>query len=205
MRRVVLALLVALFLGLFTCTYTPVPNWLARPLVVEAPLEAAEAIVVLGGGTAPDDSAGESSLRRVVYGLRLYRRGLAPLVVLSGGDASGKGRLGEAEAMAAVAVALGFPSDILVLETSSVRTAENAARVAEMLRPRGIRRILLVTTPLHSRRSVLAFQRRGFEVLPAPTDGAQHLAENPLGRLLLTRQVTYEAAALLLYWYKGWI
>jgi len=204
-RRIVTALLAAFLLGFFTCTYTPVPNWLARPLVVEAALEAAQAIVVLGGGTTPDNSAGDSSLRRVVYGLRLYRRGLAPLVVLSGGDASRTGRLGEAEAMAAVAAELGFPPDILVLEMSSMRTAENAARAAEMLRPRGIRRILLVTTPLHTRRSVLAFQRHGFEVLPAPTDGGQHLVGNALGRLFLAHQVTYEAAALLLYWFKGWI
>lgn len=198
-------LLAVLLLAAATFAYTPVPNWLARLLVVEAPLESAQAIVVLGGGTAPDNSAGDSSLRRVVHALRLYRRGLAPLVVLSGGDASRKGRLGEAQAMAAVAVELGFPADVLVLETESMRTAEHAAYLAELLRRRGIRRILLVTTPVHSRRSVLVFQRRGFEVLPAPTDGGQHLAESALGRLFLTHQVAYEAAALAFYRLKGWI
>ncbi|MFQ5899408.1 MAG: YdcF family protein [Candidatus Methylomirabilia bacterium] len=198
-------LLGALFLGSVALAYTPLPNWLARPLVLETALAPAQAIVVLGGGTAPDSATTNSSLRRVVYALRLYRRGLAPRVVLSGGDASGKGRLAEARAMATVAQELGFPSDIIVLETRSRRTAEHAARLAELLLPRGIRRILLVTTPLHTRRSVLVFLRRGFEVLPAPTDGGQHLARKPLDRLLLTREVLYEAAALVLYRLRGWI
>ncbi|MFQ5828483.1 MAG: YdcF family protein [Candidatus Methylomirabilia bacterium] len=203
--RFLRVLLAIVLLGAVTLAFTPLANWLAQPLVVHSALAPAQAIVVLGGGTAPDNSAGGSSLRRVVYALRLHRKGLAPLVVLSGGDATGTGRLAEAQAMATVARELGFPGDVLLLETQSLRTAEHAARLAEILLVRGVRRILLVTTPLHTRRAVLAFVRQGFEVLPAPTDGGQHLAEKPLDRLLLSRAVAYEVAALVFYRFKGWI
>jgi uncharacterized SAM-binding protein YcdF (DUF218 family) len=48
-------------------------------------------------------------------------------------------------------------------------TAENAARMAALASPDGIRRIALVTDAMHMPRADAAFRRAGFEVVPAPT------------------------------------
>ena len=55
------------------------------------------------------------------------------------------------------------------VESRSLDTRENAARSAEILLPAGARRIVLVTHAAHMRRSVEAFERAGFTVIPAPT------------------------------------
>ena len=64
--------------------FTPLPNILSRWTGSQAQLEPAEAIVVLGGEVQPGGVLGNSSLRRAIYGIVLYRRGLAPLLVFLG-------------------------------------------------------------------------------------------------------------------------
>src|SRR5438105_387345 len=61
---------------------TPLPNYLARALRLEPRLEAAEAIVVLGGGVQPDGALSSESLPRVMQGIRLYKASLAPPLVV---------------------------------------------------------------------------------------------------------------------------
>ena len=54
-------------------------------------------------------------------------------------------------------------------ESQSRDTAENARLLAPMLKRDGITRIVLVTDALHMPRSVLAFDRTGLLIVPAPT------------------------------------
>lgn len=146
----------------------------AGPRTVEA-VPAAPAMVVLGGAVNgarppfrpyPDlTSAGD----RLWYAVRLYRAGKAPLIVLSGGTVhTGEGP--EAQAMQQFVADMGVPAGVVLLENRSTNTTENAAETARLLRSRGIRRILLVTSALHMRRAQGLFERAGFDVVPAPTD-----------------------------------
>lgn len=191
--------------GVALLAYTPLPNRAAERLLVPERLEPAQAIIVLGGGKAPDESASDSSLRRLIYAIRLHRRGLAPLIVLTGGDPEKTGGPTEAESMALIAREIGVSPTVLILERLSGRTAENGAEAARLLGPRRIRKVLLVTSPLHMRRAAGVFHRSGFEVLPAPTDGAPHLARKPWPRFWLAYGVAREGAAILYYWWKGWL
>ena len=54
-------------------------------------------------------------------------------------------------------------------EDRSADTRENAAFSAEMLRPHGVRRVLLVTSAWHMPRAVAAFEAAGISVVAAPT------------------------------------
>jgi uncharacterized SAM-binding protein YcdF (DUF218 family) len=191
--------------GVALLSYTPLANQMAARLLVPERLEPAQAIIVLGGGKSPDESPTDSSLRRLVYAIRLHKRGLAPLIVLTGGDPEKTGGPAESESMAQIARDLGVSPAVLILEGRSNRTAENGAEAARILGPRGIRRVLLVTSPLHMRRSVGVFRRVGFEVLPAPTDGAPHLTRKPWPRFWLAYGVAREGAGILYYWWNGWL
>ena len=51
----------------------------------------------------------------------------------------------------------------------STNTMENAAYSAQVLQEAGIRKIYLVTHAWHMPRAVLAFEKAGLEVIPAPT------------------------------------
>ncbi len=156
-------------------------GWIRGPLedgagarTIEA-LPAAPAIVVLGGAIEgprlpwrpyPDLNAAAD---RMWHAARLYRAGKAPLLVLSGGTVH-PGEAPEAEVMRQFLGDMGVPASAMLLEGESTTTTENAADTARLLRPHGIRRILLVTSALHMRRARGLFERAGFDVVPAPTD-----------------------------------
>ncbi|WP_161539930.1 YdcF family protein [Glaciimonas sp. PCH181] len=106
----------------------------------------AQAIVVLGGGTERD-----------WYAAKLQRETRLPLLI------SGE----EAIAMARK-ITNDFATPIQWMETKSHTTEENAKFSAKILKPVGIRRILLVTNASHMFRAKSIFTYNGFEVIPVP-------------------------------------
>ena len=59
--------------------------WLARPLLVAPDLRPRPFIVVLCGGCRFSGELSESTCARVEHGVGLFRHGLAPRLILSGG------------------------------------------------------------------------------------------------------------------------
>ncbi len=70
--------------------------------------------------------------------------------------------------MARAIESLGVPPSVLVLEDRSKSTEQNALFTARLARPRGIHRILLVTSSLHMPRASLLFRETGLEIIPVP-------------------------------------
>ena len=147
-----------------------------HPSLAGAP--AADAIVVLGGGTRSSDpprpmtevnEAGD----RLLYGALLYQGGAADVVLVTGGSIEWLQPAGidaEANDMAALMRLLGVPPDALRLEADSRNTYENALFSQGMLAAEGLNVILLVTSAMHMPRSVPLFEAQGLRVTPAPTD-----------------------------------
>ena len=134
---------------------------------------AADVIVVLGGGMrrppAPAPAVpGAYTLERLAGGAELARRTGLPLLVSGGTLDSGPP---EADAMAQ-ALRDQFGLEVRFVERHSRDTRENALESARMLRAAGLRRVLLVTSAVHMRRSVAEFEAVGLEVVPAPVTGA---------------------------------
>ena len=187
-------------LVVFLTLFTSLPNVAARALEMEPRLERADAIVVLGNGIGSDGSLQADSLRSVVHGIELYRRGLAPLLVVSG---STSGRYAEAVVRGELARTMGVPDAALIVDATGTTTRQESARIAALLRSRGAGRILLVTTPFHLRRAVPLFQREGLEVLPAPATRAWTALVSPGDRVALLRSIAVETAAQLYYRVAG--
>lgn len=136
----------------------------------------ADAIVLLGGSTRsgayprPLHEVNEAG-DRLIYAAWLYREGRAPLVVVTGGGLSWRGPIvPEAHSMQSLLTFMGVPAAAIEEEPQAQNTHENALLTRQLLEPRGIRRILLVTSALHMPRSVRLFQRQGFDVIAAPAD-----------------------------------
>ena len=147
----------------------------ARPVLRGAPgllVEAqdprpADAVVVL---------AGDHRGRRVDHGVALLRAGhvaTGPFVV-SGGRLYAETTW--AELMAARAVAAGVPAARIVRQDRSTTTEEDAAFTVALLRARGVRSVLLVTSPWHSRRAARLFRRAAPELEVVSCPGAPELA-----------------------------
>jgi uncharacterized SAM-binding protein YcdF (DUF218 family) len=108
----------------------------------------------------------------------------------------------EAEIRAAMARQLEVAQTAILTESRAHTTREEAARLASLLQPLGIRTILLVTNREHMARSQPLFEQVGFTVHPVPVDTLSQAAV-PGARLQLTRQVLQEFLARLYYWLVG--
>lgn len=181
---------------------TPLADVIARPLVVRGAPRPADVIVVLGGGMYEDGNLRDGSMRRLVSAIKLYREGYAPLLLLSTGNPTPSG-VTEAGAMARDARVLGVPEAALIVEERSTRTADNALAIATIARQRGFTRILVVTSPTHTRRAGLVFRKVGLDVTLVPTGGVQ-TEEWGTGRLVLCLASLREYLGLLYYKLRGW-
>lgn len=131
-----------------------------------------QAMVVLSGGlyhVMPPEPAvvpGFGTYSRCRHAAWLYHQGWRVPVVVTGGAAP----LGAnfADVMAETLRKEGVPPGDILLERRSSSTHENAVFAAQLLHPRGIRRILLVTEAHHMPRARGAFAKAGFEVYVAP-------------------------------------
>lgn len=135
----------------------------------------AQAIVVLAAGriaAAPEYGGNEQpdyiALARLRYAARLYRETGLPILA-SGGNGTVDGRFKPKALAMERALREEFGVPVRWLDTESENTAQNAEFSARILRKENIRRILLVTDAMHMRRSVMAFERMGMEVVAAPT------------------------------------
>lgn len=117
----------------------------------------ADALVVLGHRVEPDGRPGFELAKRLERGLELLRAARAPLLVCSGGRDPHE-PVSAAEAMLRVAAASGVDARRLVAASRPLTTLEEAINCSlELSRPRGWRRLILVTSDYHVPRAVAAF------------------------------------------------
>jgi uncharacterized SAM-binding protein YcdF (DUF218 family) len=140
-------------------------------------LKDVQAIVVLGGGVLPQApefgvaQPGEHTLARLRYAAWLARRTGKPIGFAGGIGWSAVGTTTVSEgSVAARVLKEDYGLAVRWLDERSRDTRENAARMAEAMKPDGIRRIALVTDATHMPRAAAHFRALGFEVLPAPTN-----------------------------------
>lgn len=131
------------------------------------------AIVILSAGResyAPQfggQSVDALTLERLHYGSRLAKLTGFPVLV-SGGNASRETGPSLALLMSRT-LRQDFGIRVSWTEARSHNTWQNAQFSAEMLRRRGIRRVMLVTHGWHMPRAIYSFEQTGLEIIPAPT------------------------------------
>jgi uncharacterized SAM-binding protein YcdF (DUF218 family) len=183
--------------------HTPFADYFILPLVVEPDIRPADAIVVMAAYATPQGVLNESGMWRSVEGARLYHRGLAPLVVVSGRSPS-PGSGDPSAAIAAMLQELGVPREVTELERVSTNTHETALNIAKIAAERRWRRILLVTDAKHMRRALASFGRTGLSVSPAPSMSAEIWWGQPYDRYRKFLDGVHEYGGLLYYWWRGW-
>jgi uncharacterized SAM-binding protein YcdF (DUF218 family) len=171
----------------------PLPSVLLRHLESGFPSQSPERwdaraiIVLLGGGTDVVDSALHVEVAAIAYGrvakaAELYRsckqHGGACTLLISGGDAQGNGKA-EASVYAEQLILLGVSSNDLVLESHSLNTWQNAQFCAQILKESVDSQILLVSSGLHLRRSLLYFSHFGINATPVRAD-YERAIESPI-------------------------
>lgn len=171
-RRVVfvLAAVVLLFVGYYLVNLWHV--WATGRSDQARPVDA---IVVLGAAQY-DGRPSNQLAARLDHVVGLWPEGLAPIVVVTGGNQPGD-RFTEAEASASYLADRGVPEDAILLENEGSTTYESLEAVDEILgRALAIgdgddaARVLIVTDPYHALRSRLIAQELGMTAYVSPTD-----------------------------------
>ncbi len=207
---------------------TSLPPWLLSrleapydPKTHPLPAPGADAVVMLGGAHGYSArspvrwDAGEPS-DRIFAAVELVRRGLAPTLVLGGAgykDADGTLRpdsglivrwLAGWQVDAGQIVELGVCAD----------TRDEAVRTAELVRQRGWKRVIVVSSGYHLRRAEAVFRQAGVpaEMVGAEFSGLEHSEGDAWIRPVPTslnfrlfRDWLHEELGLLYYRAKGWI
>jgi uncharacterized SAM-binding protein YcdF (DUF218 family) len=114
---------------------------------------------------------------RLDHALGLYRDGVAPLIVVTGGVGRGD-TLSEAIVGRRYLLAHEVPAEAVVAEPEGRTTAASMTAVAAWTRTRGLRRVLLVSDPFHMFRLRLEARRTALEAYTSPT-GSSPISDNP--------------------------
>ena len=187
-----------------------------RPLATADQARGARVVVILGAGSANLRASGrqlssvsmEAGLR-VLEAARLFALLSGPLVIASGGVTEPDGAAApESVAQQRALIDLGVPPDRILLESQSKNTRDEVVIVKRMLAERGLTEFVLVTSPLHMRRSVLAFEQQGMHPIPSPSalvpERSPRFVPSDMW-LGVGDSVVYEWIARGYYWWKGWL
>lgn len=158
---------------------------------------AADAIVVLGA--AEYDGRPSPVFRaRLDHAVSLYRAGLAPVLVVTGGKAAGD-RTTEAAVAREFAIAEGVPSGSILVEDRGRTTLESLRTVGQMLRDRGARDVVFVSDRTHMLRVLRMARDQGLTSFGSPT------TTSPTDADVISRAdaTLHELGALALYFLTG--
>jgi len=144
--------------------------------VFNAPLQAPDAVIVLGGGVIQGQPLAlpGDGLKRALAGIGLAKTYDVPLVYTGGGDKQLTEAQGFAQSLDAIFTPFGIAFSEtgegfrIILEDRSRDTYENAVLTRALFGETP--RIVLVTSAYHMKRGVTLFEHAGFEVVPYATD-----------------------------------
>src|SRR5439155_23923551 len=154
----------------------------------------AQAIIVLGAAQFNGRPSAVLTAR-LDHAADLYKAGLAPLIVVTGGKQEGD-QFTEAEASANYLATKGIPGGAIERETTSRNSYDELAAAARFLRARGITDVLLVSDPFHAYRIGAIAEKVGLHahVSPTPTSPV-HGLDN--AEALLRETVAVSAGRLI--------
>ena len=127
----------------------------------------ADAAIVLGAAVWSTDVS-PVFRERINHALDLYRRGKVRKLIFTGGQGN-KNEPTEAAAARAYAIENGIPANDILVEQSSHTTFENVVNAKQLADAHGLRKVLMVTDPLHMKRAVTMARDIGLEAYPSPT------------------------------------
>jgi uncharacterized SAM-binding protein YcdF (DUF218 family) len=161
-------------------------------------------VFVLASRIQDDGEMTSAAMARLLHGLELIGEGHARVLILSEMHSPVPSYAAPARTLMG---RLGLRAELLAVGPVW-NTREEAVEVGRLCRTRGWKRLLVVTSPPHSRRAAAAFEREGLEVLSSPAVETRYDLETllaPSDRLLAFGGIVHERVGLWVYARRGWI
>ena len=184
--------------------FTPLASSVVAPLKMEQSPEKADAVVVLQAGMQRDNDFSASTLERTLHGLELVQQGFAPRLILTEVPSEGS----HERAALSLMKNLGVGCELYSVSPVS-NTHDEAVLASRLARKHGWKKVLLVTSPTHSRRASLCFRKTGLNVLSTPCRETAFDFENlnrsdAWGRTQAFAEALREIVGLRVYRARGW-
>jgi uncharacterized SAM-binding protein YcdF (DUF218 family) len=190
--------------------FTPIVRPMVTPFIRSDAVgtEPAQAVLVLSGGLMSDGRIREQALDRLLSAMLVVQRRGIPELVLSVVALDERQPAVTSEADQRALVQLGLPgiTPRFVYDVHSTR--DEALAFAALARTHGWRRVVVVTSPMHSRRACAAIAHEGLMVECRPADGRDYSVRDldaDHDRRLAFQDVVYETTATWLYRARGWM
>ena len=212
--------------GLWLVGGTPFPalllSRLERPYdrIHPVNLPAADAVVVLSGDIEFSGrellwfSTG-SAFERTLTGLEVMRQGKARALVVSGAPFQWLGSpRSEGDLLVSWIRAWRLPSGELLRLPACNDTHDEALAIADLVRKRGWKRVILVSSASHLARGAAACRKQGVEVMPVGCDfQGMDALDRPVRWWVVPRSEglvrfehwLHEELGGVWYWWRGWI
>ena len=209
LRHAAVAVAAVLALVVFTpLTSALLPSVVRRDVGPDA-RPTVDAVAVLSADVRSDGLVAGQGLERLLAGMAWSRALDRPLVVSVVRDFGRAGAVGSAADQRAL-TALGGVGRVYYVDSVHV-TRDEAVREAALARREGWRRLLVVTSPAHSRRACAAYERAGVAVTCAPSPARDYPLAGPAPlagageRVAAFKDWLYEAVGWAVYRARGWV
>ncbi len=110
---------------------------------------------------------------RINHGIDLYRKGRVRKLIFTGGRGNSDEPT-ESSAARRYALRSGVPAADILIEEESHNTYENILYAKRLADARGVRKVLIVSDPMHMKRAVAMARDLGLEAEPSPTPSTRY-------------------------------
>jgi uncharacterized SAM-binding protein YcdF (DUF218 family) len=127
-----------------------------------------DAIIVLGAA-AYDAKPSPVFEERIRHGIDLYKRGIAPKIIFTGGYGGVGARFSESQVARRYALRNGVPDKAILIESVSRNTHDNLRQASQLMQQHGLHRVVIVSDPLHMARALRISRELGIQAVGSPT------------------------------------
>jgi uncharacterized SAM-binding protein YcdF (DUF218 family) len=154
----------------------------------------ADAAVVMGA-TVFRNRPSPVFRERINHAINLYQQGMVQYLIFTGGLA-GNDELAESEAARNYAIAQGVPAENILIETESDNTCLNLIEAKRIMEENDLEQALIVSDPLHMRRTMWLAETIGLDALSSPTPTSRYQSIDRKASFLVREVYSYGAYLL---------
>jgi len=185
-KILLVSIVVVLFLSIAFASAIAVSIWNYGKLDEKSPSDVA---IVLGAAVW-DGEVSPVYRERINHAITLYEEGFVDFIILTGGFGEGSYK-SDSQIAKEYALSQGVPEEIILTEEKSTITEENLEFSKEIMVEKNLRTAIIVSDPLHMKRSMLMAKDYNINALSSPTTTSMYKSLKTKISFLLREEFFY--------------
>ncbi len=157
--------------------------------------EKSDVAIVLGAGTS-NGKLSPVFKERLNHSIYLYERDIIKMIVLTGGYGKGQKQT-DSEIAKKYLLAQNIPEEIILIERKSRYTVENLMESKQIIDSLGLESALIVSDPLHMKRSIELAKEMDIYCRPSPTKTTMYKSFFPKAKSLIYETFYYSLGEII--------